>query len=54
MRLVEPVAKSFKVAKTFKENADKINHINYSQNGDSLISSSDDDQIVIYDCVAGT
>jgi COMPASS component SWD2 len=52
MKLTEPVVRSFRVAKVFKENTDRINNI--SPTGDTLISSSEDDQIVIYDCEKGT
>lgn len=54
MKLTDQVIKSFKTAKVFKENTDIINSLNFSPQGDTLISSSDDDQIVIYDCLNGT
>ena len=54
MRLTDTVVRSFRVAKVFKENTDRINNINFSANGETLISSSDDDSIVIYDCQNGT
>lgn len=41
------------MAKVFRENSDRINHIDFAPNGETLISSSDDDSIVIYDCVEG-
>jgi len=53
MKLVEPVVKSFRIAKAFPENI-KINNIDFSANGETLITSSDDDSIVIYDCEKGT
>lgn len=53
MRITETTVQSFKIAKIFKENTDKINSVTFSQSGEFLISSSDDDSIVIYDCVAG-
>ncbi|RWR98988.1 WD repeat-containing protein 82-like protein, partial [Dinothrombium tinctorium] len=53
MQLVERVISSFRVAKVFRENTDKINSIDFSQNGETLITSSDDDSIVIYDCEKG-
>ena len=53
MKLVDSVVKSFKVAKVFRENTDKINAIDFSPNGEHLISCSEDDQIVIYDCEKG-
>ena len=53
MKLVDSTIRSFRVAKVFRENSDRINHINFSPNGDTLITSSDDDSIVIYDCLEG-
>jgi len=53
MRITESTIQSFKVAKIFKENTDKINSVTFSQSGEFLISSSNDDSIVIYDCVQG-
>lgn len=54
MKLVEPVVASFRVAKLFRENTERINSIDFSPNGETLITSSDDDSIVIYDCEKGT
>lgn len=53
MNLIDDTVRSFRVAKVFRENTDKINNIDFSSNGEVLISSSDDDQIVIYDCEKG-
>ena len=53
MKLVDSTIRSFRVAKVFRENSDRINHIDFAPNGETLISSSDDDSIVIYDCVEG-
>ncbi|CAH3042138.1 unnamed protein product [Porites evermanni] len=53
MKLVDNTIRSFRVAKVFRENSDRVNHIDFSPNGETLISSSDDDSIVIYDCVEG-
>ena len=53
MKLVEPVMSSFSIAKVFTENQDRINSIDFSANGETLITSSDDDSIVIYDCEKG-
>ena len=53
MRITESTVQSFRVAKIFKENTDKINSVTFSQSGEFLISSSNDDSIVIYDCVQG-
>jgi len=54
MKLVDSVVRSFKVAKVFKENTERINNMDFSPSGDLLISSAEDDQIVIYDCEKGT
>lgn len=50
MKLGDSVVKSFRVAKVFRDNTDKINSIDFAPNGETLISGSDDDSIVIYDC----
>jgi len=54
MKLTDTVVKNFLVAKIFRENTDRINSLDYSSNGETLISSSDDDSIIIYDCQNGT
>uniref|UniRef100_A0A1I7WYV3 WD_REPEATS_REGION domain-containing protein n=1 Tax=Heterorhabditis bacteriophora TaxID=37862 RepID=A0A1I7WYV3_HETBA len=41
-------------AKTFSENTMKINSIDYSADGMSMITSSDDDSIFIYNMQNGT
>ena len=53
MKLVDNTIRSFRVAKVFRENSDRVNHIDFSPNGETLISSSNDDSIVIYDCLEG-
>ncbi len=54
MQLDEKVMKTFCVAKSFKENdGGRVNSIHFSWDGLSLITSSDDDQIIIYDCERG-
>uniref|UniRef100_A0A1I8GPS7 WD_REPEATS_REGION domain-containing protein n=1 Tax=Macrostomum lignano TaxID=282301 RepID=A0A1I8GPS7_9PLAT len=53
MRLLDSTLCGFKTVKVMKENADKVNCINFAANGDTLIASSDDDLIVIYDCIEG-
>ena len=53
MRLTETAVRSFAVAKLFRENKDKINSLDFSADGTTLISSSDDDTIVLYDCCEG-
>uniref|UniRef100_A0A3P8V678 Uncharacterized protein n=1 Tax=Cynoglossus semilaevis TaxID=244447 RepID=A0A3P8V678_CYNSE len=53
MRITDSVIRSFRVARTYKENSEKINCVDYSPNGESAISSSDDDCIVLYDIQEG-
>jgi COMPASS component SWD2 len=53
IKMVDGVVRSFRVAKLFRENTDRINHMDFSTTGDMLISSAEDDQIVIYDCEKG-
>ncbi|XP_042895063.1 WD repeat-containing protein 82 [Parasteatoda tepidariorum] len=53
LKLVTDVVETFKIAKVFSENSDRINSIDFSLDGKTLISSSDDDSIVIYDCEKG-
>merc|ERR1711862_723303 len=54
MKLTDIVVQNLRVAKVFRENTNTINNIDFSTNGEMLISSSDDDSIVIYDCQNGT
>ena len=54
MKLVDDVVRSLRVAKIFRENTDRISSLNFSANGETLLTSSDDDSIVIYDCLNGT
>ena len=53
MKLEESVVRQFCVAKSFKESDSRINSLHYSTDGLSLITASDDDQIVIFDCEKG-
>ncbi|ELV10383.1 WD repeat-containing protein 82 [Tupaia chinensis] len=53
MKLTDGVLRSCRVAKVFRENSDKINCFDFSPNGETVISSSDDDSIVLYDCQEG-
>ena len=54
MKLTDSVVRSFRVSKLFRENTERINNVDFSTNGETLISSSEDDSIVIYDCQNGT
>ena len=53
MKLEDNVIRSFRVAKVFREYSDRVNHLDFSANGETLITSSDDDSMVIYDCMEG-
>lgn len=53
MRLTETAVRSFAVAKHFRDHKDKINSLDFSADGSILISSSDDDSIVLYNCFEG-
>lgn len=53
MKLADQVVRNFRVAKIFREFTEKINAIDFSASGEHLISCSEDDQIVIYDCDKG-
>lgn len=52
-KLDSTTIRKLRVAKVFRENTGRINSMNFSQSGDLLISSAEDDQIVIYDCEKG-
>jgi len=54
MKLVDNVIRSMRVAKLYKDNTEAITNIHYSNDGQSIITSSADDQIIIYDCEKGT
>lgn len=54
LKLSEAVVRTFRNARVFHENTDRINALDFSSNGETLITSSDDDSIVIYDCQAGS
>lgn len=54
MKLVDTVIRSMRVAKVYRDNQDTITNINFSSDGMNLITSSSDDQIIIYDCEKGT
>lgn len=54
MKLIDSNIVKFRVVKEFSENSDKINSIDFSQDGSTLISASNDDLIIIYDCEKGS
>ncbi|KAM9409939.1 WD repeat-containing protein 82-like [Pholidichthys leucotaenia] len=53
MRITDSVLRSFRVARTYRKNSEKVNCFDYSPDGESAISSSDDDSIVLYDIREG-
>ncbi|KAL0588163.1 WD repeat-containing protein 82 [Plecturocebus cupreus] len=53
MKLTDSMLRSFCVAKVFRKNSDKINCFDFSPNGETVISSSNDDSIILYDCQEG-
>ena len=53
MKLVDPVIRSMRVGKVFKDNSESVTHMHFSGDGANLISSAEDDQIIIYDCEKG-
>jgi len=53
IQLDDDLMRSLKVVKVFREDADKIKTIDYSPNGEQLISCSEDDKVSIYDCENG-
>uniref|UniRef100_A0A8C9BG45 WD repeat-containing protein 82 n=1 Tax=Phocoena sinus TaxID=42100 RepID=A0A8C9BG45_PHOSS len=53
MKLSDSVLRNFHVTKVFHENSDEINCFDFSPNGETVISSSDDDSIVLCDCQEG-
>ncbi len=54
MRMSDANVQSMVAAKCFTENADRINHMDYTADGSLLITSSFDDSITVYDCNSGT
>lgn len=53
MQITDSVLRSFRVARTYRKNSQKVNCVDFSQNGEKAISSSDDDCIVLYDIQEG-
>ena len=45
--------RDMKIAKVFRDNHDKINSIDFAEDGELLVTSGDDDQIIVYDCTKG-
>lgn len=54
IKLVDEVVRSFHVVKIFHKHEHRINSVDFSSNGCTLLSASDDDSIVLYDCETAT
>jgi COMPASS component SWD2 len=54
MKLNDVNVMSMVSAKCFTENTERVNFIDYTGDGTTLITSSDDDSIIVFDCVNGT
>ncbi|KAI6206021.1 hypothetical protein M3Y94_00858500 [Aphelenchoides besseyi] len=48
-KVVEDALKNMQTYQVFRDNTARINHMDYSHDGKLLISSSDDDSMVVYD-----
>jgi len=53
MKITDSVVRSFRVARTYRVNSQKVNCVDFSPNGENAIASSDDDCIVLYDIREG-
>ena len=53
MRITDGALRSFRVARSFSENNERVNCVDFSPDGEHAISSSDDDCIVLYDVQEG-
>ncbi|OAF70909.1 WD repeat-containing protein 82 [Intoshia linei] len=53
MHIKEQLLVRFKPTKVFSDNSDNINSLDFSRNGETLITSSNDDSIQIYDAMQG-
>lgn len=53
MELSDSLLRSFRVARTYRTNSKKVNCVDFSQNGENAVTSSDDDCIVLYDLLEG-
>lgn len=52
MRITDSLLRSFRIARTYP-NTQTVNCLDFSQNGENAVSSSDDDCIFIYDIREG-
>ncbi|CDW53774.1 Putative histone h3 lys4 methyltransferase comple x and rna cleavage factor ii complex subunit swd2 [Trichuris trichiura] len=54
MILDQHMIRAFAISKVFEENTDVVNSIDFNPGGSLMITGSDDDSIVLYDCSNGT
>ncbi|KAI6243610.1 WD repeat-containing protein 82 [Aphelenchoides fujianensis] len=54
MKVVEDALRNFRTYRVYHDNTARINHMDYSHDGKLLITSSDDDSMVVYSCDRGT
>lgn len=50
----ENVLRSYKVCRVMRENTDTITSLDFSSDGNLLLSCNEDEQIILYDCEEGT
>lgn len=48
--LTSDLIKTFKVAKTFRDNTERINYMDISASGHYVVTSSEDESIQLYEC----
>ena len=53
MKLSDSVVRTFKPVRRYNDNTDKINYMSMSPNGELLITSGNDDQMILYDLSTG-
>jgi len=53
IRLTPQVIESMAMGKVFKDNTARINALDFSKDGDLLITSSDDETLNLYSCLEG-
>lgn len=54
MQINASTVKRMKIGKVFKDNTDTITSIDFSADGESLVTAAEDQQLVLYNCTNGT
>mmetsp|Transcript_20181 Transcript_20181/g.81096 ORF Transcript_20181/g.81096 Transcript_20181/m.81096 type:complete len:108 (-) Transcript_20181:2272-2595(-) len=54
VQMTEASLKQMKKAKVFKQHEKRVNCIDFSMDGSYLISSGDDEALLLYNCLEGT